>query len=284
MLGEVGRRVTGSCDLYGDDGRSAFNSVNFITCHDGFTLHDLVSYDRKRNDGNLEHNNDGSNDNHSWNCGAEGETEDPGVPALRLRLAKNHACHLIFSWGTPMVLGGDEFLRTQKGNNNAYCQDNGISWHDWSLPAKNSGFLRFFRMAVAFTRRRPVLLRRKFLTAVDEDRDGAPDIAWFGTDLGPPRWDDPECRTLAYSSTRAPRAEPTRASSSSSTPPPPHNASPSPPFPGACVGAGSWTPPCPLPRISWRRASRWSSPPPTTTSPTDGARWSSLGASALTGT
>ena len=104
MLGEVGRRVTGSCDLYGDDGRSAFNSVNFITCHDVFTLHDLVSYDRKRNDGNLEHNNDGSNDNHSWNCGAEGETEDHGVLALRLRLAKNHACHLIFSWGTPMVL------------------------------------------------------------------------------------------------------------------------------------------------------------------------------------
>ncbi len=134
---EMGRRLTGSADLYGDDGRSAYNSINFITCHDGFTLHDLVSYNNKHNEQNGEHNQDGSNDNNSWNCGVEGDTDDPGVRALRLQMMKNHACHLLFASGTPMILGGDEFARTQHGNNNAYCQDNDISWFDWDLAASN---------------------------------------------------------------------------------------------------------------------------------------------------
>ncbi len=132
QLRDLGWRLTGSADLYEDDGRSAYNSVNFITCHDGFTLNDLVSYNYKHNDANLENNNDGSNDNSSWNCGWEGKTDDPGIVALRKQLVKNFACSLLFSSGTPMILGGDEFMRSQKGNNNAYCQDNELSWFDWN--------------------------------------------------------------------------------------------------------------------------------------------------------
>jgi len=126
QLADLGWRLTGSADLYGDDGRSAWNSVNFVTCHDGFTLADLVSYDGKHNERNGEENRDGADDNHSWNCGVEGPTEDPAVAQLRRQQAKNFACALLFASGTPMMLGGDEFLRTQQGNNNAYCQDNEI--------------------------------------------------------------------------------------------------------------------------------------------------------------
>ncbi|MDD1744918.1 MAG: glycogen debranching protein GlgX, partial [Candidatus Methanoperedens sp.] len=118
QLRDMGWRMTGSADLYKDDGRSAYNSINFITCHDGFTLNDLVSYNYKHNEANLEHNNDGTNDNNSWDCGVEGETDDLNIIRLRKQLVKNHICCLLFSSGTPMVLGGDEFLRTQKGNNN----------------------------------------------------------------------------------------------------------------------------------------------------------------------
>jgi isoamylase len=198
QLAEMGWRLTGSADLYGDDGRSAYNSVNFITCHDGFTLHDLVSYNAKHNERNGENNQDGSNDNNSWNCGAEGETGDPAILALRRQLMKNHACYLMFACGTPMILGGDEFGRTQQGNNNAYCQDNEISWLDWNLASQNSGLLEFFRKTIAFTRRFPALQRRKFLLGKDLDADGVPDLTWFGTDLGEPRWSDPEARTLCY--------------------------------------------------------------------------------------
>ena len=111
QLADMGWRLTGSADLYGDDGRSAYNSINFVTCHDGFTLHDLVSYNGKHNEANGENNQDGANDNHSWNCGVEGDTDDPGVLALRKQLMKNHACYLLFASGTPMILGGDEFAR-----------------------------------------------------------------------------------------------------------------------------------------------------------------------------
>jgi glycogen operon protein len=198
QLGDLGWRVTGSADLYGDDGRSAFNSVNFVTCHDGFTMADLVSYNGKHNDQNGEGNRDGSNDNNSWNCGAEGETADPGIRALRLQLMKNFACSLIFSSGTPMLLGGDEFARTQHGNNNAYCQDNEISWFDWTLAAANAPLVDFFRKTIAFMRRFGILQRRKFFLGKDLDADGVPDLAWFGTDLGAPRWGDPSARTLCY--------------------------------------------------------------------------------------
>ncbi len=195
---DLGWRITGSADLYGDDGRSAYNSVNFVTCHDGFTLHDLVTYDVKRNEANLEDNRDGTNDNLSWNCGAEGETEDPDVGALRSRMVKNFTCCLLFSCGTPMILGGDEFLRTQRGNNNAYCQDNELSWFDWDDVASNEDFLAFFRKAVGMVKRFPVLQKRKFLLGEDLDDDGIPDITWFDCDLGKPAWDDPELRTICY--------------------------------------------------------------------------------------
>ena len=148
-------RLTGSADLYADDGRSAYNSINFITCHDGFTLYDLLSYNTKHNEANGEGNRDGTDDNNSWNCGAEGDTNDQEVRHLRKQLAKNHICHLLFSSGTPMVLGGDEFLRTQKGNNNAYCQDKEISWVDWG--SVDRPLLEFVRWLVAFRRRHPII-------------------------------------------------------------------------------------------------------------------------------
>ncbi|MBI5623518.1 MAG: glycogen debranching protein GlgX [Elusimicrobia bacterium] len=198
MLREVGWRITGSADLYSEDGRSAHNSINFLTCHDGFTLHDLYAYDAKHNEANGEDNRDGTSDNNSWNCGAEGPTPDRGIADLRRRLAKNQVCTLLFSCGTPMILGGDEFLRTQSGNNNAYCQDNPLSWFDWELALRNGDFTIFVRKAVAMTRRFPVLQRRRFLVGHDEDGCQVPDIAWFGPDGRHPRWDDPEARTAVF--------------------------------------------------------------------------------------
>jgi isoamylase len=196
QIAELGWRLSGSADLYGDDGRSAYQSTNFVTCHDGFTLNDLVSYNEKHNEANGENNLDGTNDNHSWNCGAEGDTSDPGILSLRRQMAKNHACLLLFSAGTPMILGGDEFLRTQRGNNNAYCQDNEISWFDWSLAEKNAGIRDFFRKAIALTRRYPILQRRKFLLGEDLDNDQIKDITWYDTGLNRPDWNNPTVRTL----------------------------------------------------------------------------------------
>jgi len=198
QLADLGWRLTGSADLYGEDGRSAYNSVNFITCHDGYTLNDLVSYESKHNERNGENNQDGANDNHSWNCGVEGRTDDPAVVALRHRLARNFVCHLLFSSGTPMILGGDEFLRSQNGNNNAYCQDNEISWFDWGQAARNADFLEFCRKAIALTCRYPVLQRRRFFLGADLNADGVPDLEWFGTRLDQPAWRDPAQRTLCY--------------------------------------------------------------------------------------
>jgi isoamylase len=198
QLHEVGWRLTGSADLYGDDGRSAYNSINFITCHDGFTLNDLVSYDYKHNDANLEDNKDGTDDNNSWNCGTEGETNDGNIVYLRKQMAKNHILSLIFSSGTPMILGGDEFLRTQKGNNNAYCQDNDISWFDWNLAQKNSDIFNFIKKAIAFTKKYTILQRRKFFQGRDLNGNDIPDIQWFGPSLNPPAWNNPETRTICY--------------------------------------------------------------------------------------
>jgi glycogen operon protein len=128
----------------------------------------------------------------------EGDTQDPAVLALRHRLARNHACALLFASGTPMILGGDEFLRTQRGNNNAYCQDNEISWFDWGAAERNADMQTFFRTLIALTRRFPILQRRSFLLGNDLDADRIADVTWFGTDLGPPNWLDPELRTLCY--------------------------------------------------------------------------------------
>ena len=197
QLRDLGARLTGSADLYRDDGRAAYNSVNFVTCHDGFTLRDLVSYDGKHNEANGEGNRDGSDDNNSWNCGVEGETGEEAVNRLRRQQAKNFICHLLFAAGTPMILGGDEFYRTQRGNNNAYCQDNELSWFDWRELEANGEILAFFRAAIALTRRCTILQRRRFLDGGDRDGDGVPDIVWYGADLTAPRWDDPQARSVA---------------------------------------------------------------------------------------
>jgi glycogen operon protein len=198
QLAELGWRLTGSADLYGEDGRSAYNSINFITCHDGFTLADLVSYNGKHNEANGEHNRDGADDNRSWNCGAEGDTGDAGILALRRQITKNYACYLLFASGTPMILGGDEFGRSQCGNNNAYCQDNEISWFDWSALSRNREIFEFFQKAIDFTRRFPVLQRRRFYLGKDGNDDGVPDLSWFAADQGEPQWGDANARTICY--------------------------------------------------------------------------------------
>jgi len=187
---ELGYRLTGSSDLYGDDGRTAYNSINFITCHDGFNLHDLVSYNGKHNDANGEGNRDGSNDNFSWNCGAEGETADKEVLALRFRQMKNAMCYLILSSGTPMILSGDECAQTQKGNNNAYCQDNEISWFDWTRVKGNAEIVDFVRRLIAFRQSHTVFLRRKFFTGADCNLNNIPDLSWYGDNLDSPNWDN----------------------------------------------------------------------------------------------
>ncbi len=198
QINELGFRLTGSADLFGDDGRSAYNSINFITCHDGFTLFDLVSYNGKHNEANLENNADGTNDNNSWNWGIEGATDDEGILCLRKQMMKNYACALFFSNGTPMMLGGDEFMRTQKGNNNAYCQDNSLSWFDWSLVDKHADMVDFFKKAIAFTKKYTVLQKRKFYSGRDGNGNSIPDIAWFGSDGKSPDWSNPNLKTICY--------------------------------------------------------------------------------------
>jgi glycogen operon protein len=198
QIQEIGYRFTGSADLYEDDGRSAYNSINFITCHDGFTLNDLVSYNYKHNDNNLENNNDGTNDNNSWNCGYEGETEDKEILYLRKQLVKNYFCMLFFSQGTPMMLGGDEFLRTQYGNNNAYCQDNEISYFNPDRIKANSDMIEFVKKAIAFRKAHSILQRRKYLKGIDSDGNRFSDIMWFDDNLNNPQWFNPECKAISY--------------------------------------------------------------------------------------
>ncbi|WP_067186537.1 glycogen debranching protein GlgX [Microtetraspora niveoalba] len=175
---EFASRLTGSSDLYAQSGRRPVASINFVTCHDGFTLTDLVSYNRKHNEANGEHNRDGTDDNRSWNCGAEGPAEDPGITALRRRQRRNFLATLFVSQGVPMLLAGDEFGRTQQGNNNAYCQDNDISWVDWSLARTEADLLEFVRLLAALRRGHPVFRRRRFFygrRAGDDLRD----IVWL---------------------------------------------------------------------------------------------------------
>ena len=173
------------------------NSINFVTCHDGFTLNDLVSYNVKHNEANGEQNRDGSDDNRSWNCGIEGPTDDPEIEALRIRQIKNGAVILLLSRGTPMLLGGDEFRRTQGGNNNAYCQDSELSWYDWSLVDKNADMVRFFSNIVAFRKRFSTLRRDDFYNGAPNER-GVPEVAWHGCRLNEPGWTDPMCRVLSF--------------------------------------------------------------------------------------
>ncbi len=182
-VSELASRVTGSSDLYADDGRYPSASINFVTAHDGFTLHDLVSYNDKHNEPNLEDNRDGSNDNRSWNCGVEGPTEDPDVNALRERQQRNFIATMMLSQGVPMLLGGDETQRTQRGNNNAWCQDNELSWYDWELDDARWAQLAFVRRLIALRRDHPVFRRRHFLAGQRENNDGGlPDAWWFRPD------------------------------------------------------------------------------------------------------
>jgi isoamylase len=198
QLNEIGWRLTGSADIFAGQGREADASINFVTCHDGFTLNDLVSYNDKHNEANGEENRDGYNDNLSWNCGAEGETDDEMILHLRQRQVRNFACLLFFAQGTPMLSHGDEMLRTQKGNNNAYCQDNPLAWMDWTLAEKNAGVLDFFRKALALRKRLPLLMGKRFLTGSDVDRNEIPDIAWFGPGGKGVDWNNPEARAFAF--------------------------------------------------------------------------------------
>lgn len=197
MAAAVAQRLQGSPDLYRLAGRGSRASINFITAHDGFTLRDLVSYNGKHNEANGENNEDGSNDNYSWNCGCEGETGDAAVNALRLRQMKNFITLLLVSQGTPMLLCGDEMGKTQRGNNNAYCQDNGISWIDWSLLEQNKELFEHFRKMIAFRMAHPVLRGCMHFQNVDYVGSGYADISWHGSRAWEPDWSD-SSRCLAF--------------------------------------------------------------------------------------
>jgi isoamylase len=197
IIGEVATCIAGSADLYADDGRLPTNSINFVTCHDGFTLNDLVSYNAKHNEANGEDNRDGSNDNLSWNCGAEGDTTNSRILGLRDRQARNLMAILLLSQGVPMLLSGDEVLRTQRGNNNGYCQDNPLSWFDWRAQEGARGMLRFVRELIALRKRHASLRRRRFLTGRQMPGQIQPDVAWHGERLHDPGWHDRTARLLA---------------------------------------------------------------------------------------
>jgi isoamylase len=178
-VSEFASRFTGSSDLYQHDGRRPFASINFITAHDGFTLRDLVTYNEKHNEANLEANRDGDNHNRSWNHGVEGETDDPAINALRERQQRNFLTTLLLSQGVPMLLGGDEIARTQRGNNNAYCQDNEISWIDWRLDERAERLLAWTKRLIDLRMRHPVFRRADFLTGEERLGSGAPEMWWF---------------------------------------------------------------------------------------------------------
>jgi glycogen operon protein len=197
LVGAVAARIAGSSDLYQAEGRRPVNSINFITCHDGFTLRDLVSYNHKHNEANGWGNRDGVDDNLSWNCGHEGETDDPAVNVLRQRQIKNFLAILLLSQGVPMLMAGDELGRTQQGNNNAYCQDNELTWIDWHLRDANAGLLDFARGMIALRKAHASLRRAQFFTGAVNAR-GLKDIEWHGCRLGQPGWQDPASGVLAF--------------------------------------------------------------------------------------
>jgi glycogen operon protein len=197
-LGELAFRFTGSSDLYQADGRRPFASVNFVTAHDGFTLRDLVSHDEKHNEANGEGGRDGENENRSWNCGVEGPTDDPGVSALRRRQQRNFLATLLLSQGVPMLLAGDESGRTQGGNNNAYGQDNEISWLDWK--SADRGLYDFVRKLIALRRQHPTFRRRRWFHGRDIHGERVHDLAWFtveGNPMSEEHWGEGFAKSLA---------------------------------------------------------------------------------------
>ncbi|MEM6992871.1 MAG: glycogen debranching protein GlgX [Myxococcota bacterium] len=198
--GAVASRMLGSPDLYESHGRRSTLSVNFVTAHDGFTMYDLVSYERKHNEANGEDGRDGSNENFSANHGVEGPTDDPAVERARIQQVKNFFAVLMLSQGTPMMLGGDEMCRTQSGNNNAYCQDNTISWFDWGRLERYGEVHRFVRAMIAFRRAHPSVRRRRFVQGADAPgagQDGSTRVRWHGTEIDRPDWSHGS-RTLAF--------------------------------------------------------------------------------------
>ncbi|NUU22929.1 MAG: glycogen debranching enzyme, partial [Streptomycetaceae bacterium] len=202
-LAELGSRLTGSSDLYQDDGRRPIASINFVTCHDGFTLRDLVSYNDKHNEANGEDNRDGESYNRSWNCGTEGETDDAAVLALRARQQRNMMATLLLSQGVPMIAHGDEFGRTQGGNNNAYCQDSELAWVHWPEKDDEPGdLLAFTRMLTRMRHEHPVFRRRRFFHGrpVQGTHDDLSDIAWFtpaGEEMTDADWREATAKSLA---------------------------------------------------------------------------------------
>jgi isoamylase len=197
MTGALATRICGSSDLYEHSGRMPNHSINFVTCHDGFTLWDLVSYNHKHNDANGENNRDGMDDNQSWNCGIEGPTYDPEVLRLRKQQARNLLTTMMLSQGVPMLLAGDEFLRTQQGNNNAWCQDNDLSWIDWRLCETNADFFRFTTLLIDLRKRHPALRRRAFFRGAGLNQSQRPDVIWHGVEPFAPDFSHTS-RTLAF--------------------------------------------------------------------------------------
>jgi len=198
-IGEMGYRLTGSPDLYQHTGRRPYASINFVTAHDGFTLSDLVSYDKKHNELNGDSNNDGDNNNLSWNCGVEGPTDDAQINALRERQRRNFLTTLFLSQGVPMLTGGDEWGRSQKGNNNAYCQDNEISWFDWTRDEKQNQFLQFTRRLIWFRKAHPVFRRPKFFRGRRIRASEIRDVMWFnpgGSEMSEEEWASPFVRCI----------------------------------------------------------------------------------------
>jgi isoamylase len=198
-VSEFATRLSGSSDLYQQTGRLPYASINFITCHDGFPLQDLVSYNEKHNEANGEGNRDGANDNHSWNCGAEGPTDDAGIKALRARQKRNFMATLLLSQGVPMICGGDELSHTNKGNNNTYCQDNDLTWLNWELDEEQQAFLDFVRKVTTLWRTQPVFQRRKFFQARSIRGSDVKDISWFepsGQEMSDDAWNAGFVRSL----------------------------------------------------------------------------------------
>ena len=200
QLSDLGYRFTGSSDLYQNDGRRPNASINFVTAHDGFSLEDLVSYNDKHNEANGENNQDGANDNNSWNMGAEGPTDNPDILAARERQKRNFLATLLMSQGVPMICGGDELGRTQHGNNNAYCQDNEISWYDWKLDPQKKKLLEFTCKLIEFRKRHPNFRRRRFFQDREVYHPSSKDIAWYRTDgqeMTQEQWNTGWMRSLA---------------------------------------------------------------------------------------
>jgi glycogen operon protein len=198
-LGEFAFRITGSSDLYQANAKRPHASINFITCHDRFPLRDLVSYNEKHNLANHENNRDGESYNRSWNCGAEGETDDPEILALRQRQQRNLLTTLILSQGVPMLLGGDEINRTQQGNNNTYCQDSELSWFDWDLSSASQDLLAFTRKLIKLRQDHPTFARRHWFQGRAIHGSGVHDIGWYnpdGTAISSDQWHDGSAKAI----------------------------------------------------------------------------------------